>query len=251
VRAKCGVAGSVTVRCYNSTAAFKGPYVVTLSGSQVQVQGYGTVDASNTRLGFPLANGQFGAALVFDRSVVVRGTLGPAARATIFAMNDTSTSIQQVPSILIESPGALGSGGAATTAVGLVAQGDIIADPATACSTSIRAAMIAQGGMLSISPEYRGILVSGAPTCGGPFSVLGSITSHFPPYINASSASGGFASGYTGTRSYGYDQNLYHNPPPLFPTSTTYQLLTATTADAACFDGNQTAPRLRDTLGCR
>ncbi|MCW2955554.1 MAG: hypothetical protein JWO69_423 [Thermoleophilia bacterium] len=247
VRAHCGQASPVVVRCIsNPNPAFRGPYSVTMAGSTITIAGYGSVSAANTRLTFPTAGGATGAAIIFDRSVHVRGTLGPNARATIFAMNDKATALAEVPSIWVRSAGLVGSTGATTTAVGLVAEGDVVADEAAACPLNIRAALLAQGGMLSMNPQHRGAVLPGAPTCNQPALITGSVTGHFPPYLRI-----GDTNGYIGQRRYDYDPNLYHNPPPFFPTSTTWKLLTSTSADAECFTGPETAPRLVDAAGCR
>ncbi|MCW2959617.1 MAG: hypothetical protein JWM25_1245 [Thermoleophilia bacterium] len=247
VRSRCGQAQPVVVVCRNSPPAFRGPYIVTLRpNGMIDIAGYPSVDARNQRLAFPTSAGSFGAALMFDRSVEVRGRLGSGARASIFAMSNTSTIQSEVPSIRLVDPSGIGSDGTTTSSVGFVASGDVIADETRACPLNVRAALVAQGGMLSMTPALRGIGIAQPGACGSDAVVTGSITGHFPPYMTV-----GGVSGYTAGRRYDYDQNLYHNPPPYFPTATSWQLLTSTTADANCFTGGVAAPRLVDSLACR
>lgn len=265
----CGRKAPVEVTCFDAPAGVESGYQVTLNGNgTASVTGprSGSVDAKNKRLKFLQTTGQFGAVMIFDRSVEVRGQLGQGSRLTIFAINTESEPVSETPSIRLVSLNA-GASPDSTSSVGFVAEGDVVAagpetDP-TACPEQVRAAVVAQGGMFSMEPRFRGAAIPGAPLCKGALQFNGSISAHLPQYLTVVTFDSNQVpvphSGYP-RKTISYDQWLYHNPPPLFPASQRWQLLTTTTADLACFYDEaasgksgvaRQAPRLHDRFGCR
>lgn len=237
---QCGAMAPVRVVCVSGGAS---PYNVTLSGTTITGDA-GTIDARNTTLGaWPVGSvGKYGAIIVFDHSVDVRGTLSPDARVTIIASRQglPGGSLTETPAIRFTSTGTVGSAGDPRTTVGLVADGDVVAIESAACPLNVRAALIAQGGMLSYDPLFRGG-VPGDVDCGGTFGLRGSIAGHLPPYMT------GTGVGYA-QRAYSYDSYLFDNPPPLFPVTGPWEVLSTKAADLDCFDNSS---NLQDVKPCR
>lgn len=245
---------TVTVRCYRNTAANR--YRITLNGDgTVSVSGYGTVDARDdfvTRTwGSPWSSGsppQFGAVLIFDRSVEVSGRLGNNGRALVIADNPNAVNLPEPVSIYLRRGGTTGTDGTTTTAAGMIADADIIAIEGDACPLTLRAAVVAMGGMLSMDPRYRGVPVAGDDVCPDPlgasaaFNARGSIAGHLPPYMIRDGGAGYMS------RTYQYDVNLYDAPPPMYPTASPYDLIAYRDADLDCFDN--TTGRLIDVDSC-
>lgn len=251
VAALCPRSAPVRIVCITSPRAFAGPYDVRLSGTTVTVSGRGSWSARNDRLGFRSSGGATGLVLLLDRSANVRGSLGPLGRATIMVSNRASIPLPEVPSIHLRRGGTQGASSAATSALGLVAEGDVIAHEGTACPVRLRASLIAQGGMLTRDPQYRGGagLLPGAPLCGPGFELVGSSVGHLFHYL-ATGTTAGVVSGYA-SRTFSWDPTLFDNPPPMFPTTGDWQVLENRPADLACFDPSTATPTLLDRPGCR
>jgi hypothetical protein len=244
-------ASALQIHCITSPAGFAGPYDVTLSGTTVTVAGRGAYQAQNQRLAFGDMAGSTGLVLVLDRSVNLQGQLAADSRATIIATNRTSAALSEVPTIHLRAAGSIGAANDPRSTLGLIADGDVVAHEGSACPLQLRAALIAQGGLLSRDPAYRGgnAVLPGAPRCNGGFALTGSSVGHLFHYLATVRPDGSVISGYA-TRSFSWDSRLYDNPPPLFPTSGDWQVLENGLADLECIT-NAAAPRLVDRPGCR
>jgi len=230
------------VVCFNRAPNDARTYTVTLQANgTVTVAGVGTYSARDTSTGWGPGS-QYGLVLVFNRSAHVGGTLGSNGRLTIMTgANAAGTGrISEPPSIYFDRPGSVGSNGSTATSVGFISANDIFGIESRACPLTIRAAMVASGGMLSFDPKYRGQLASGDRVCNAQFKVLGSIAGHNPPYLTNGIA--GF-----NNRTYSYDANLFNNPPPMFPTVRNWDVQSSTLANIDCFDPSV---HLANRTGC-
>ncbi|MBC7645092.1 MAG: hypothetical protein H7123_08195 [Thermoleophilia bacterium] len=242
-RAKCGAGQPLAIRCFNRAVNDARPFTVSLNGAgTVTVAGFGTYSAVNTTPAWGPGT-QSGLVLIFNRSTHVSGTLRNRGRATIMTGATSATgTISEPPSIYFDSSGNVGSDGSPYTSVGLISANDIIAMEGTACPLTIRAAMVASGGMLSMDPAFRGQIATGDRPCRTPVQIVGSLSGHLSPYMTD-----GF-NGYPAGRAYGYDAKLFHNPPPLFPTVRNWDIQSTTLANLDCFTAG---PRLNPVSpGC-
>lgn len=249
MRTLCGDTEPVRVVCINSASTFQGPYEVALSGSNVTVTGQGSWSAENERVTFRDTSGSTGLVLLLDRSANLSGQLGATARATIVASNRTAVPLQEIPAIHLRNSGSIGASSDPTSALGLIADGDVVAHEDSACPVHLSAALVAQGGLLSRDPAYRGGAVPGAPLCSDSFELEGSSVAHLFHYLATVASDGTVLSGYQ-KRSFNWDPSLYDNPPPMFPTSGDWQVLENKVADLECFE-DSAAPSLVDKPGCR
>lgn len=170
-------------------------------------------------------------AFVFDEDVRVRGTVAEDRRVTIAARRDGGASA------MIYVDGDIRKGDDRSTSIGLIAQGDVVLwqAPGRACSIGVvQAAMVAATGGVTIPTRYTtGEVQSGAPTCGQRISLDGSIAGHRPPTL-VWTWPGGHSAGFTGTRTYTWDEQLKRNPPPFFPLTGTWQPFNIREANVDC-----------------
>lgn len=205
---------------------------VQLSGTSINVSGAGSADAAVT-------SNNNGAVVLVGGDINVAGSLGANARATIIAMSpddDDQYSDGGAPSITITSTGGFGSQYAEpTSALGLIAQGDIIvpSKPDTGCGIEATGAFVAVSGMVSIDrnnrlpyPNHEG----DDTLCKESAKFNGSIAGHYPPVLYSSVNNAGFTS-----RTYSYNPSLFNNPPPMFPTAFDWQVTKFAPADLSCF----------------
>lgn len=245
-RRMCGFgppAQALQVRCFSRAAGVSTPYTVVLSPTGfVSVNGR-LYDARDSSLTWA-PGGQYGLVLLFNRSAHVSGTLGSNGRLTVMVADDGAATgrISEPPSVILDRRGAVGSDRTATSSVGFISTNDIIAIERTACPLSVRAAMIASGGMLSMDPAYRGQIATGDTVCTltPAMSVKGSISGHDSMFLSTGMA------GYD-NRTYSYDAKLFHNPPPLFPTTRSWGVQTTSLANIDCFSATIV---LQDRTGC-
>ncbi|MCW2962346.1 MAG: hypothetical protein JWM25_1904 [Thermoleophilia bacterium] len=213
-----------------SCPAVTTPINVTLSGTQVQVQGQPTLDARVT--GSRPSDNQ-GAVVIASGDVHVRGSLSANARALIITAANTTTGSYgtgSAPSIWIKGGGNVGSNPAASSSFGAVAEGDIIFDETAACGMTMRGALLAMSGMVSSHPTWRSpVPVPSGRTCAQA-TIRGSITGHYPPLMYNQDNAAGFQ-----RRNYEWLPSLYDNPPPLYPTSADWETTQLEPANLDCF----------------
>ena len=85
---------------------------------------------------------------------------------------------------------------------------------------------------------------STAPRCGQAVSLDGSIAGHRPPTL-VWTWPGGYAAGFTGRRTYSWDEQLKRNPPPFFPLTGTWQPFNVRDANSDCLVSRATDPECR------
>lgn len=180
---------------------------------------------------------QQGAIFVASGDVVITGRLGPNARALVVAAAPASSSYGSggAPSAWIRSGGDVGADAVArSSSFGLVVEGDVILDETVACGVRLRGAFLTMSGLISSHPTWRVPYdIPGAPFCNGEAHILGSIASHYSPFLIKNGPPGiraGFA-----TRRYEWMPGLYDNPPPMYPTAADWQQTSMETADLDCF----------------
>ncbi len=169
-------------------------------------------------------------AFVFDEDVRVRGRAAPDVRVTIAAERRGSASA----SIFID--GNLIKGDDRTSAIGLLAQGDVVlwmAMPSYCPTHTVQAAIVAATGGMTIPTRYTtNELQSTAPRCGS-IVIDWSVAGHRPPTL-IWSWPGGYGAGYGGMRDYRWDRELKRNPPPYFPLTGTWQPFQVREANVDC-----------------
>lgn len=176
-------------------------------------------------------------AFVFDEDVKVRGTAGADVRVTIAAERDGGAAA----SIFID--GDLRKGNQRSSAIGLIAQGDIILWMERGASGlhcpvgHAQAAMVAATGGVTIPTKYTTNEVqTTAPRCGNVI-VDGSLAGHRPPTLVwrwKADTGASFAAGYDGRRDYRWDEQLKRNPPPYFPLTGSWQAFQVREANSDC-----------------
>lgn len=125
-----------------------------------------------------------------------------------------------------------------TSVVGLMAQGSIITDIDQPCGNApsqINAAMIAQGGTLSVPTAYLATTRSRGvqPVCDR-LNIIGAIAAHYAPLLSINYTTSNQTSiGYQ-NRTYSYDGRLYYNPPPYFPLTGPWQIVHWKDANVQC-----------------
>ena len=175
----------------------------------------------------------YGAVLVFDGSVRVSGKLGSNSRLTIIA-HTWANNATQTASIWMYGLGGydteVGASNDPTSSLGMIADGDIYAQESTACPLTVRAALVATSGMLSMDPVFRNGAI-GDRQCTNPagFQLVGSSAGHLPPFMIQSEVNAGYAN-----RSYQWDPKLYDNPPPLFATTGPWTTVASMPANMDC-----------------
>lgn len=224
IQANCGTAGS-GVRCYATTLPATARYSVDFSTTPVQVRLNGVLQA-----GPPAPNGSQGRALLFDRDVTVRGTA--TGRWTIATRSRTpaipATDIRIIGNTTVATPGA-----AAPNALALIAENDIVLDTSSGCFSTVRAALVAVTGAVTLPREHRSsILPAGASLCPS-ISLTGALASHASIILRWSvgAASIGF-----GSRTYNWDPWLAYYPPPFVPLSHPWEMSGLEVANGDCFN---------------
>lgn len=230
----------------------RGPYLVELNGSRVQVRVladrdvFGAVPKVRSGQGAPLytvASLPQSYAMLFDDDVYVRGMVGTQNRLTIATRMGTTTSGSGAADIHIIGDTAASDD--PRSSLGLVAQGNIVyaigqgegAEVTNSCPVDlVRAAMIAESGSVTIPPVYTTPTKQmNAPQCPA-LHVQGSIASHHTPIMfwtwNETAADAPW-SGFQ-KRSYTWDERLRRNPPPFFPRSEAWQVVRWSDANDDC-----------------
>lgn len=184
-------------------------------------------------------------ALLFDDDVRVRGEVGPDRRITIAARRSGVSTA----SIFVD--GDITKGDANSTAIGLLAQGDVVTwmsgfGDTTSCPVDrMEAAVVAANGGLTIPTRYAtSEAQKNVPTCPS-IALKGSIAGHRAPtmrWVWPDVASAGFE-----TRHYTWDRALSRNPPPYFPLTGIWQPFSVVDSNIDClFDADlQTDPECR------
>lgn len=202
----------------------------------------------NFRIKYPMGGwsgwmsaGSGAGAVLFQDDVIVEGG-NMTTRFTVAASRPNSGSA----SIYIR-----GNVNAGVTApgktLGLIAQGNIIVDmigTVGACNvTTIRAAMVAAAGGVSIPPEYATDQIQqDAPRCSTPLLIDGSIAAHRPPLLELTWAddtpSHPSWTGYA-KRIYKWDKRLINATPPYFPLTGSWQATSVREANIDCYAGGR------------
>lgn len=182
-------------------------------------------------------------AFVFDEDVRVSGTAGADRRVTIAAERDGGASA------MIYVDGNITKGDPRTSAIGLIAQGDVVLwmeAPSTCPVRTLQAAIVAATGGVTIPTKYTtNELQTDIPTCRGTVTVEGSLAGHRPPTL-VWGWPGHAAAGYDGPRNYRWDKALKSNPPPFFPLTGTWQPYQVREANVDClFTSRSSDPRCR------
>ncbi len=205
-------------------------YHVRFSGGNVQVNPPGGAGWST------YSPGSGNGAMLFEDDVVLEGGNLPT-RFTIAASrpNGGAASIYISGNV---NPGVTAAG----KTLGLIAQGNIVllmGNGAGACDvTLVRAALVAAAGGLTIPPEYATQQIQdGAPHCGTPLRIEGSIAAHRPPLLYWKWVDGSWA-GYD-DRIYIWDKRLINATPPYFPLTGTWQATSIREANIDCYAGGR------------
>lgn len=164
-------------------------------------------------------------AYAFDDDVRVRGHVGADHRVTLASRRKGSA---VAASIYID--GNILKDDARTTAIGLIAQGDVILwqTPADPCQVSrVQAAVVAATGGVTLPTKYTtNELQTNAPVCDQGIQLDGSISGHRPPTLVWKWEDDGgrqYRAGYVGVRNYTWDQHLRRTAPPYFPLTGLWQ----------------------------
>lgn len=237
---RAAAAGRPGVRVFGTPASRRGderglmPYAtawrVHLAGNVAQVRHPDGSPAGTLRLGRVNA-------FVFDDDVSVRGTAAPDVRITIASERRGGGAA----SIFVD--GDLVKGDDQTSAIGLIAQGDVVlwmegnASTGTRCPVyRLQAGVVAASGGLTIPTSYTTAeLQPNAPRCTGTLHVDGSIAGHRPPLMYwAWNGATNLDAGFVGARRYTWDKQLKRNPPPYFPLTGTWQPYQVREANSDC-----------------
>lgn len=174
-------------------------------------------------------------AFVFDKDVRISGRVNANTRVTVGARRRSGGSA----SIFIDGNLYKGRGeaGDRTSAIGLLAQGDIVLHqtPRQDCRvTTVQAAMVSATGGITVPPQYLSDeLQTNVPSCRQTLNLDGSFASHRPPTL-LREWDNGVKTGYAGTRRYTWDEQLKRTPPPYFPLTGTWQPFHVRDANADC-----------------
>lgn len=114
--------------------------------------------------------------------------------------------------------------------IGIIAEGDIEVAPYVGAPAEVNAALISQSGSVGIRRQYRenGAYVTGYPNASQQFTFFGSLATNqewtwsVMRCSNANSASCWAGYRYTSTN---YDDNLRYSPPPSFPVTSSFDML--------------------------
>ncbi|MBC7643685.1 MAG: hypothetical protein H7123_01070 [Thermoleophilia bacterium] len=236
VTSNCGGTG---VHCFTSTpAAATGRYTVVLTAGSATItspsSGVTTVALSSTSQ----------ISLAFDRSVYVRGT--PSGRISILAFHDIGDTNIAAPDIYIGSvlqPAAQPANSA--TSIGIIAENNVIlASPTNGCVSTIRAALIATAGSVTIPLAWRTpTFQSAMPQCPQRLNFSGSMASHGAVTLRWTWGTAGSPLAWSGyaNRNYQWDRSLRRFPPPYFPLSYPWEIVGSATADGDCFGNGRYA----------
>ncbi|MCW2924362.1 MAG: hypothetical protein JWM98_1766, partial [Thermoleophilia bacterium] len=210
----------------NMFEAYATAWRVQLQGNSMSVQ-YPDGTGAGT---YPLGRVN---AFVFDEDVRVHGTAARDVRVTIAAERPNGGAA----SIYVD--GDIIKGDDRLSSIGLIAQGDVVmwmqstGGVASCPVRKLQAAIVAASGGLTIPTKYATDEVQTlAPDCGGNVLVDGSVAGHRPPLMVW--RWDGFGAGYTGTRTYRWDEALKRNPPPFFPLTGTWQPYQVREANVDC-----------------
>ena len=245
VTANCTSSG---VHCYNNTpAAVTGMYTVSLQPNQALVTApTGAVTSVALSSGTQTA-------LAFDRSVYVQGN--PRGRISILAFHDPGDVDVAAPDIYIGGslqPAAQPPNTA--TSIGIIAENNVIlASPNNACTQSVKAAVIAAAGSVTIPLAWRTPTYQTAqPKCLQPLRFTGSMASHGAVTLRWTWGTPSSVFDWAGyaNRSYGWDPDLRRFPPPYFPLSYPWEITASSLANADCYGqgryANSTNPAVVD-----
>jgi hypothetical protein len=214
---------------YDSAYAdpFDTAYHVKLEGSSYRVKPPGGSWSGS------ISPGEGEGAVLFRDDVIVEGDLrqrftiaasrSSGGAASIYILDDINDDVTEKGKTL-----------------GLIAQGNVIVAMgrkagAGDCNVkTVRAAIVAAAGGLTIPPEYATQQSQqGAPHCNGTIRIDGSIAAHRSPMLNWTWADGTWA-GYTG-RYYKHDRRLINATPPYFPLTGNWQATSVREANADCY----------------
>ncbi|MCW2956252.1 MAG: hypothetical protein JWO69_1121 [Thermoleophilia bacterium] len=219
--------GAAGVRCYTAPASAprNGRYTVNLATGAVTSSWGGSYPA-------PSVNGYGGRALLFDRDVQVQGRATGrwtvATRATDPMMD--ATSIRIIGNVDVAAQGITAAG---RNAVALIAENDVIVDTTAGCINTVRAAVVAMTGAVTIPREHRANVLIGTPppVCAN-ITFTGSMASHGTIIMRWNV--GATTVGYT-NRTYRWDPWLAYYPPPYVPLAQAWELSGLELANGDCF----------------
>ncbi|MCB0880344.1 MAG: hypothetical protein KDC46_15335 [Thermoleophilia bacterium] len=192
---------------------------VNVSGNSVKVNG----SSKNAKV---TAGGNQGVVVVANGDVRMTGSmLGAKARLLVIAASP-GTSVNygtggRPPSIYIQTSGQYGADPSSTqSSFGLIAQGSIVVDEQAGCPSALRGAFLSISSGITSNPTWITPMVTGGgKTCAGQLKLQGSIVGHYQPLLYVGPSNAGFAN-----RAYVSLPSLYHDPPPVFPTSSDWQV---------------------------
>jgi hypothetical protein len=259
IRTACAE-GAPNARCFDTTLegssvpdwiAQKAPdlrgYRVQLEATRVIVSGYEIDHLSETAqpyapAGLTVVDTPPGSTTVlfFADNVLVSGTTN--ARVTIAARKpgEWTTNVKSGAANIYVGGNTTHEGDGSV--LGLMAQGGVIleaikaAGGGAACTSELRAGIVAMSGTLTIDPRYTTRLYqAGAPSCPQ-ITVRGSIAAHRSPVLIWSWANRPEHAGYL-VRDYRWSDSLRRNPPPYFPTTDTWEARHVRPANLDCFSG--------------
>lgn len=172
-----------------------------------------------------------GAVVLTDGNVTLSGSLGSRGRGMVVAASrsdSASYGTGSAPSVWVRSSAPVGSRMTdRSSSFGVVAEGDLVLDHTRACNATFNGAAVTVTGLVSMHPQWRVPFFLPGSTCGTA-TFNGSMSGHYPPYLN--SVNGGY-----GQRRYAYLNQLFHNPPPLYPTVGDWAVTRLAPADLGCF----------------
>ncbi len=213
-----GQVTQVWFRCVDGDAT------VVLGASTVNVSGSTVAVDSTVGGGRPLI-------VIASGDIIVSGKLGPRGRVLLAAAPQPGSSQYgdkgRPPSILVHANGPVGSNDDPTnreSAFGAVAAGSVVLDETMGCPSAFRGAVVATSGAMTSNPEWQQVYTNyGGNPCSGELKLQGSFSGHFSPWltnVNADNEPVGFLN-----RRMSNLDSLYHNPPPMFPTTADWQVI--------------------------
>lgn len=231
VRALSSRCGTAMVLC-SGNFGDASTYFVRMQPGSATTKGTITVKAGGvTRLSRSYGDGD-SVAFLFPGNVRISGST--RARVTIAAFNRDDDKRFSSPSIHLDGnttyTGPTGS-------LGLIAQGDVVPNiescrVGSASVKYVRAAIAAASGTFAFDPKYRFTTDPGValPRClgkGNALNYTGSIAGHYGPYLRhhfGDDDDNDYVDVGYQYRNYRYDDKLYHNPPPFYPTTGPWQI---------------------------
>ena len=201
---------------------------VRLRGTDVWVNGARV----SARFEGDLPGNDQGAVVIAPGNVDLSGTLSSGARALVIAAapsNSSDYGRYGAPSIYIR--GSVGAGTSRSSTFGAIAEGDIVLlESAIRGSATMRGAFLTLSGLMSHDQQYRLRVPVAGGTMGGRVRIEGSIVGHFPPIMYSPHNNAGFSE-----RLYTWNDSLFDNPPPMYPTAADWEVTGFNVANLDCF----------------